>query len=232
MTIKAVVFDLDDTLWPVAPVIQQAEAALHTWLAQHAPQVVQQFSIEQLRKKRNALLLTDARFEYDLWALRHTSLQQVLAEVGDDRQKADLGMAVFAIARNQVALYDDVMPGLQALGQRVKLGTISNGFADLQAIGLASHFQVSLAAHRFGCAKPDSSIFLAACEELQFSPHEIMFVGDDLLLDVQAAQQVGMQGVWMRRMLNVADVADVQHSDTVLPDAIVTNLHELLFLLN
>lgn len=229
MTIKAVVFDLDDTLWPVAPVIQQAETVLHTWLAQHAPQVVQQFSIEQLRQKRKALLSTDARFAYDLWALRHTSLQQVLIEVGDDVQKADLGMTVFADARNQVVLYEDVLPGLQALGQRVKLGSISNGFADLQAIGLASHFQVSLAAHRFGCAKPDPRIFLAACEALQLSPHEIMFVGDDLLLDVRAAQQVGMQGIWMRRL---PETPDLQPSSAVLPDAVVSNLHELLFLVH
>lgn len=226
MTIKAVVFDLDDTLWPIAPVIAHAEAVLHSWLAQHAPQVVQQFSVEQLRQRRTALQPTHARFRYDLWALRHTSLQQALTEAGEDHQKADAAMAVFAAARNQVTLFEDVQPGLQVLGQRVKLGSISNGFADLQAIGLAGHFQVSLAAHQFGCAKPDPRIFLAVSEALALTPEEIMVVGDDLLLDVQGAQQVGMQGVWMRRHPGMLP------GNAVTPDAIVSSVHDLLPLLS
>lgn len=30
---KAILFDLDDTLWPIAPVIAAAETLLHDWLA-------------------------------------------------------------------------------------------------------------------------------------------------------------------------------------------------------
>lgn len=229
MTIKAVLFDLDDTLWPVAPVIRHAEMALHDWLAQHAPQVTQQFSVEQLQQKRRALIPSDARFQYDLWALRHTALQQVLLEVGEDHRKADSAMQVFAHARNRVTLYEDVQPGLQRLGQQVRLGSISNGFADLQAIGLAGHFEVSLAAHQFGCAKPDPRIFLAACDALDLPPEQIMFVGDDLLLDVQAAQQVGMQGIWMQRAAEMPLEKVV--AGAVTPNATVRNLNEVVGLL-
>ena len=35
--IKAISFDLDDTLWPVWPAIERAEATLLQWLADHAP---------------------------------------------------------------------------------------------------------------------------------------------------------------------------------------------------
>ena len=37
MSIRLITFDLDDTLWNVAPVIEGAEAELHDWLARHAP---------------------------------------------------------------------------------------------------------------------------------------------------------------------------------------------------
>jgi 2-haloalkanoic acid dehalogenase type II len=225
MRIKAVLFDLDDTLWPVAPVIQYAESALYDWMAIHTPAVVQHYSIEQLRASRNALVKTNPRFEYDLWALRHTLLSKVFAELGEDPEKAHHAMAIFANARNQVTLYEDVLPALSKLSEHVVLGTISNGFADLQAIGISAHFRVSLAAHSFGCAKPDPRIFMAACAKLNLTPEQVIVVGDDLLLDVHGAQQVGMHGVWINR--HHVDLQSTPHSH-VRPDAIVTNLHEII----
>jgi len=38
-TIKALTFDLDDTLWPVAPVIEHAERVAFDWLARTYPSV-------------------------------------------------------------------------------------------------------------------------------------------------------------------------------------------------
>ncbi|CAN5897686.1 HAD family hydrolase [soil metagenome] len=225
MSIKAVLFDLDDTLWPVAPVILHAEASLQQWMAVHTPLVAQRYSIEQLRQHRNAMVKTNPRFTYDLWALRHALLSQVFHELGEAPGMADQAMAVFADARNQVTLYDDVIPGLTALRERVGLGSVSNGFADLRAIGLSDHFQVSLAAHTFGCAKPDPRIFRSACAALDLLPQQVMYVGDDLLLDVHAAQQVGMRGVWMNRHQLVLEDSVHRH---VKPDAIVTNLHDVI----
>lgn len=225
MSIKAVLFDLDDTLWPVAPLIMQAELSLHQWMALHTPKVVQHYTLEELRKQRSSLAKTSPRFAYDLWSLRHTALSQVFQKVGEDPAKADQAMQIFAHARNQVELYGDVVPALNVLGERVVMGTVSNGFADLQAIGLDHHFRVSLAAHRFGCAKPDPRIFRAACAALDLLPQQVMYVGDDLALDVRGAQQVGMQGVWMNR--HQLDLNDTAHRD-VRPDAIVNSLHELL----
>ncbi|WP_374518065.1 HAD family hydrolase, partial [Undibacterium squillarum] len=161
MTIKAILFDLDDTLWPVGPVIRHAEQALHDWLAVHTPQVTAAYDIEGLRRRRQALVPTNPRFSYDLWSLRHRLLQDVMAEQGADPAHADAAMQVFAQARNQVSLYDDVLPALQQLQADFITGSVSNGFADLNSIGLAPYFRVSLAAHSFGCAKPDPRIFLA-----------------------------------------------------------------------
>lgn len=224
MIIKAVLLDLDDTLWPVAPVILQAEATLQQWMQQHVPAVAQHYTIERLRERRHELVRSDARFQYDLWALRHTLLSRVFAEHGAAPGMADQAMAVFAHARNQVSLYQDVQPALQALASRVVLGTVSNGFADLQSIGLASYFKVSIAAHSFGCAKPDARIFLAACEALQLAPQHVLYVGDDLLLDVQGAQQAGLRAAWMNRP-GLAK-GETRHSH-VEPDAEFRDLHDL-----
>jgi putative hydrolase of the HAD superfamily len=51
--IRALTLDLDDTLWPVWPAIQRAEAALHGWLLRHAPATAARFDVVALRALRD-----------------------------------------------------------------------------------------------------------------------------------------------------------------------------------
>jgi HAD superfamily hydrolase (TIGR01509 family) len=220
---RAILFDLDDTLWPIAPVILQAEETVFAWLREHAPRVAGQFTIESLRQARLALLAQRPEFRLDLGKLRRAGLIAAFEQAGEDAAKVELAMAEFFAARNAVVPYDDVLPGLLRLKGRTLLGTITNGNADLDTIGLARHFKVSLAAHAFGVAKPDPAIFLVACEMLDVAPAEALYVGDDVLLDVQGAQAAGLRGVWMNR------TASNKHREHgVTPDAIVRNFDELL----
>lgn len=220
---KAILFDLDDTLWPIAPVILQAEQSLHQWLGSNAPRVSERFSIEHLRQARLALLATQPEFHLDLGALRRAGLLSAFEEAGEDIDKVEQAMVHFFAARNAVVPYDDVIPGLLRLKGRMKIGSVSNGNADLQAIGLAHHFSVSVAAHQLGFAKPDPAIFLAACGQLGVAPHEAVYVGDDVLLDVKGAQQAGLRAVWLNR---TGSARHLEHG--VAPDAICANFDELL----
>lgn len=219
---KAILFDLDDTLWPIAPVIAEAELTLHAWLAEYAPKVAAQWSIEQLRAHRAELAQARPELLIDLGKLRRASLQAAFAAAGEDAAHVDGAMRHFFAARNAVTPYDDVLPGLHKLRQQVRLGTISNGNADLEVIGLAHHFEVSLAASHFGSAKPDPAIFRAACQALGVDPHEAVYVGDDLALDVAGAQQAGMRAVWMNRSGKAVPPG------AAMPDAICATLDELL----
>ena len=88
---------------------------------------------------------------------------------------------------------------------------------------MAHHFTVSLAACQHGSAKPDASIFLAACARLGVAPREALYVGDDVLLDVRGAQQAGMRAVWLNRH---GSAAHLEHG--VTPDAICRDFGELL----
>jgi putative hydrolase of the HAD superfamily len=220
---KAILFDLDDTLWPIAPVILQAEESLFAWLREHAPRVAERFSIESLRHARLELLAQQPEFQYDLGKLRRAGLLAAFEEAGEDAAKVEHAMAQFFAARNAVTPYDDVLPGLLRLKGKVLVGSISNGNADLQTIGLAHHFRVSVAAHQMGTAKPDAAIFLAACRELGVAPEDAVYVGDDVLLDVQGAQRAGLTAVWMNR---TGSAKHLEHE--VVPDAIVRDFDELL----
>jgi FMN hydrolase / 5-amino-6-(5-phospho-D-ribitylamino)uracil phosphatase len=220
---RAILFDLDDTLWPIAPVILRADEAVHAWLREHAPRVAERFTIDDLRRARLELLARQPEFRLDLGKLRRAGLLAAFEEAGEDAAGIDLAMAAYVAARNAVAPYDDVLPGLQRLNELVLVGSISNGNADLRAIGLSHHFKVSVAAHQLGVAKPDAAIFLAACRELGVAPEDAVYVGDDILLDVQGAQRAGLRAVWMNR---TGSTLHLEHG--VVPDAIVRDVGELL----
>lgn len=218
--IKAVLFDLDDTLWPLVPTLVKAEAVLYDWLAINLPGVTQRFSNEELRALRMQLLPGDPQYQFNVWALRHAALTQACHLTSENKALVDQAMAVFSDARNAVTLYDDVVPGLASLSKRYKVASISNGFADLAAIGIAQHFQTSIAAHQFGSAKPNPEIFLAACDALSIAPHEAVYVGDDPVLDIQGAQNAGLQAVWMNRFQRALP-------EHIVPAATCTTLLEL-----
>jgi FMN hydrolase / 5-amino-6-(5-phospho-D-ribitylamino)uracil phosphatase len=222
--VRAILFDLDDTLWPIVPVIQRAETVLHDWLMQHAPTVARRFSINALRERRKALMASDPLYQLDLRALRHAGLVEAFLAAGADIAMVEQAMTVFSRARNEVTPFPDVLPSLARLRDRVALGTVSNGVADLEEIGIAHYFQASFAAHHFGSAKPDPAIFLAACDALQVAPHEAAYVGDDPLLDVEGAQKAGLHGIWINRMEAKAARALPDH---VRPDAICASLDDL-----
>jgi putative hydrolase of the HAD superfamily len=222
--VKAVLFDLDDTLWPINPVIKRAEQVLYDWLSVHAPGVARQFTIESLRARRLAMLQEAPRYHLDLRALRHAGLTEAFSSTGEDLAKVDLAIAVFSEARNAVTPFADVVPVLARLRGLVALGSVSNGVADLEAIGLARYFNASVAAHSFGAAKPDPAIFHAACDALGVRPSEAIYVGDDPVIDVEGAQKAGLRAVWMRR----AELEPARSLPAhIAPDAICTSLYEL-----
>ncbi|MBI1891661.1 MAG: HAD family hydrolase [Burkholderiales bacterium] len=218
--IKAVLFDLDDTLWPIAPVIAQAEIAMHTWLASHAPRVASRHSIEQLRARRMELLETEPRYRINLTELRRAVLHEAFAAVEEDIRSVQGALDAFLAARNKVTLYEDVLPVISKLRGRAVLGSISNGVADLRAIGLAHHFQFSIAAHQIGCVKPDAAIFRAACKALGVAPEQALYVGDDPELDIAGAQRAGLRAAWMNRFGRTLP-------SHIIPEAQCRNLHEL-----
>lgn len=221
--IRAVLFDLDDTLWPIVPVIVRAETLLFEWFREHAPKVCEQYTIASLRSHRAQLMKDQPALAFDLAALRHSSLSEIFDLCGEDESKVDQAMRLFSHARNQVKPYEDVLECLPKLSSKLVLGSLTNGGADLEAIGMAHHFKVSLAAHQLGCAKPDAKIFNAACDALKLAPEQVAYVGDDLKLDVEGAQKAGLTGIWLNRDQKIIG-ADCAH---IRPDAVLHTLHDL-----
>jgi putative hydrolase of the HAD superfamily len=64
---------------------------------------------------------------------------------------------------------------------------------------MADLFSVSLNARGVGAAKPDRRCFERLVADLRLEPQQVIYVGDDPLLDVEAARTAGLATAWMNR---------------------------------
>lgn len=197
--LRAISFDLDDTLWPVWPTIRRAEAVLHAFLTEHAPKAARLVERDGYAAVRARVLQTDPRRGHDVSWLRRQMTREVLLDAGEDPALADPAFERFLAERQAVELYPDVRPTLERLARRFRLVAITNGNADPARIGLTA-ISATVSAEHFGIAKPDPSIFHEACRRAGAEPAEVLHVGDDPLLDYDAARLAGMPAVLVARV--------------------------------
>jgi len=200
MTVPLVLsFDLDDTLWPVGPVIAAAERQLLSWLRERHPEIVSGHDLESLRALRDGVAQRFPERSHDLTFLRHRALKDLFGAAGHAESLADAALEVFFSARNRVEFYDDVRPALSRLRARYRLFAISNGNADLHRCGIGDLFAGHVTAIAAGAAKPDARIYAALLEMAGVEAGQVLHIGDDPLADVIGATRAGMQAVWLNR---------------------------------
>jgi FMN hydrolase / 5-amino-6-(5-phospho-D-ribitylamino)uracil phosphatase len=192
-------FDLDDTLWPVGPVIAAAERQLLSWLRERHPGIVSGHDLESLRALRDDVAQRFPERSHDLTFLRHRALKDLFGAAGHAESLADAALEVFFSARNRVELYDDVRPALSRLRARYRLFAVSNGNADLHRCGIGDLFAGHVTAIAAGAAKPDARIYAALLEMAGVEAAQVLHIGDDPLADVIGATRAGMQAVWLNR---------------------------------
>ncbi|KPU94264.1 HAD family hydrolase [Variovorax paradoxus] len=219
--ISAITLDLDDTLWPIWPTIERAEAVLHAWLLREAPKTAALLVTPGvLRELREATAKERSDLAHDLSALRRESIRTALRRAGEDPALADPAFDAFFAERQRVTLYDDALPALKWLSERYPLVAVSNGNADIHKTGVARWFRTAFNARAFGSGKPHAPIFRAAAASVGLLPKDVLHVGDDAELDVVGALDAGMQAAWL-----VRDERPWVHG--ARPQLIVPNLHAL-----
>lgn len=192
-------FDLDDTLWPVAPVIAGAERVLLSWLRERYPRAVDGHGIESMRALRAAVGERFPQHAHDLTFLRQRTLEDLFAAAGYAPDLADEALEVFFTERNRVEFYADARPALERLRRRYRLFALSNGNADLARCGLGDLFAGHVTARGAGAAKPDARIFAQLAELAGVDASRVLHIGDDPLADVVGATRAGMQAAWLNR---------------------------------
>jgi putative hydrolase of the HAD superfamily len=204
MSIRAVVWDVDDTLFDYTTAdragmrghlaaeglldgyttVEQALARWREITDRHwARFSAGELTFEEQRRERIRVFLgeqlTDA--EADAWIQRY--------------------MAHYEAAW---ALFPDVLPALDVLAASHRHAVLSNSSLTVQdhklrALGVHHRFEVILCAAELGVSKPEAGAFLAACEALELAPNQVAYVGDHPEIDGRGAADAGLLSVWIDR---------------------------------
>jgi putative hydrolase of the HAD superfamily len=197
--VKAVIFDLDDTLFDHTG---SATRAIHGWVSElgGTPSdelVAQWFVIEQ--DNFNRWLAGELTHQ----GQRRGRLRDFLPLIGQPVPSKDAELDdVFAgflrhYEQNWIA-FPDARPALEvARGNGWRIGVLTNGSttqqnAKLTAIGLADLVDVVRTSEDLGVSKPDPSAYRRVCEALGVEPADTLMVGDNPELDVQGARAAGL----------------------------------------
>jgi putative hydrolase of the HAD superfamily len=189
--IKAVIFDLDNTLLDRTRTFRLfAEAFVDRFLGE--------------TKKREALIGRIELLDEDGYKDKPTLFRELLDELPwlEKPLHEDLLGYYEKEYVNSAILMDQAEDLIHYLGGKYKLGLITNGrtaiqYGKIDRLAIRDRFEVILVSEEAGIKKPDSRIFRTAIERLNVLPEECVYVGDHPVNDVEGAASVGMRTVWL-----------------------------------
>ncbi len=205
MKLRAIFFDLDDTLVEDTLSLEQsAEAAVR----ELAPDI---------RADPRTLAVAYVECAIDFWEslepgaerprsgdIRPSMWRAALARHGihDSGLAGKLAARYDALRLERAELLPEAVPVLAALHGRYKLSIITNGFAEthdkkIARLELGRFFDHVILAGEMQLVKPDPAIFEHAMKLASVSPHESVMVGDRLGRDVAGAHAAGMRAIWI-----------------------------------
>ena len=207
MSLKAVLFDLDDTLYDHQYGSRAALSALHGDYS-----CFQAVTLDELERQHSQLL---EHYHAKILRGEMTLDEARFARFHDLSLRYNGSLEPSAI-RSLVKLYREtyygserLVPGALALLDRLrseglKIGLVTNNrvgeqMGKLERCGLASHFDVLAISEAEGVAKPDPRIFEAALQRLGCGVDEAVMVGDSWSADVEGAQAARLRAIWLNR---------------------------------
>ncbi|KUL52053.1 MULTISPECIES: HAD family hydrolase [unclassified Streptomyces] len=211
MPIRAVVWDIDDTLFDYA----RADATgMHAHLV--AEGLLERYGSARLALARWKELteLHWARFSAGGVAFeqqRRDRVRDFLDAPGLADPDVDAWFARYVGHYEAAwALFPDTVPALDALADGYRHAVLSNSALAVQdrklrVLGVRERFEAVLCAADLGVSKPAAEAFLAACTHLGLAPEEIAYVGDQPEIDARGARDAGLLGVWLDRAGTAGD---------------------------
>lgn len=204
--VKAVLFDMDDTLFDHRHSSRSGLAVIQQRYA-----CFQHMSIDELERAHIALLeevhLQVLSGAISLEQARTARMERLFAQFGGLNSRAGAEEAA-GMYREAYQAARQIVPGtialLKALRPRVKIGIVSNNLLaeqeeKLRYLELEAHIDALVVSEEVGSAKPAARIFQVALERLQCSAEEAIMIGDAWQNDIIGAHRAGIRAIWLNR---------------------------------
>ena len=230
MKYKAVIFDLDDTLFDR----DAAQLRVVELIIIQFPQI---FSGHNKKQIVEAFLESDHQVTVDFEAgvpsdgLRQKRSRIFLQLLGIEEEYADTITDMYVKEYPMINIpVPGAVPIVKKVSKRMPVALLSNGLPDvqykkIQAIGLDNIFSCIVLSEEIGIRKPDLRIFHYTADLLKTKPFECLYIGDSFTNDVVGAKSSGMPVCWFRRESKDEGTTEVK------PDFVITNHRELINIL-
>ena len=225
--VRAVSFDLDDTLYDNFPIMRRAEKQLLAFMDEHFPQTHDKDMAFWQNIKRK-LLKGTPELAFDMGELRRRTLKAGLEQCGYQSKTLDQQVNqcfdYFYYERSNFQVDQSIIALLEELAAKVPLVAITNGNVNLKQIGIEEYFKACFHARLHQPMKPHPKMFELTRDLLNLPAQQILHVGDNFEKDVMGARNVGYATAWFAcdREMNLP-----LEAVTVLPDIQLESLAEL-----
>lgn len=220
--IKAILFDLDNTLIDFMKLKRKASSAA----AKAMVNAGLKFNGKNIENELFDFYLKDGidgntAFQ-NFMKLHHGKI--------DDRILA-AGINAYLSAKEEwVKPYPKVRLTLEKLKKKYKLGIVTDAprlkaYQRLDAMGIADFFDVVVGFEDTGERKPSKLPFKRALDQLKLKPEEVLMVGDWPERDIQGAKNLGMKTCW-------ASYGSDQPNNKIKADFEINKFEEILRFLN
>lgn len=229
--IKAVLFDIDDTLFDRKKAVKMVLRQMIRKLPDLFSSVPEEKVIEAFQEADSMALEIFNKGASGKVARAQRS-RRFLRTLGLPEEFSDKITTMYIGAYPALSVsVKDAKSVVEKLAKIFPLGIISNAFPDVQyhkieGLGIRHLFQLILLSEEVGNRKPDKAIFQEAANRLGKRPDECLFVGDSYDTDIIGAKRSGMKACWFNR-----DGNPVQDEE-IKPDFEITSLSELLKILD
>jgi len=227
--IRALLFDLDDTLYDYAPCNREALAAVHGLLNTHVA-----CSVEEFRTLHDAVRADLAQRLSGQAASHNRSLFfKLIVERLVGTCRIDLAVELFdcywRVFLGSMQPAPDAHEVLSALGSTYELALVSNHTTDIQLrklrqLSFQSYFGVVVTSEEVGAEKPDARIFEQALAALDVEVADAVMIGDDSHGDIYGARAAGLATIltteFTDRQPNSTDADAIIESLADLPDCL------------
>lgn len=208
--IKALSFDLDDTLYDNWPIILKAEQAQLNYLHQALPQT-RSTDMKQWQTFRFALAKNNPSLSHDIGLLRQVATKQQLLQLGlnepDAEHHSQQAFEAFYQQRIQVTIEPKIIDIMQQLSSKLPIIAITNGNACIDTMGLGKVFKFALLAgdkitedkvrKESLEQKPSPDMFEQASKQLNINKQNILHIGDSQHSDIQGALKANYMAAWI-----------------------------------
>ena len=190
---QAIVFDLDDTLYPEREYVLSGFRAVAAWAEAHLG-IPSGDGFAELRDLFERGVRGDT---FDRW---------LSARAMEPRDLVPQLVRAYREHEPLLAPFPEVPQLLHSLHQSHRLGLLSDGYLAVQqrklaALGLAHHFDAIVFSDEWGrqAWKPSTTPFEAILERLECAASQTAYVGDNPLKDFLGARRAGLFTVWVHR---------------------------------